>query len=83
MKKYYFHFFYDNNYQFYLILRITWLIFRLYFVNKFNWKKMENKKDKKINSKEIFENTTTITIVHDGQEYQLRITKANKLILTK
>lgn len=39
--------------------------------------------DKKINSEEIFENTTTITIVHDGQEYQLRITKANKLILTK
>ncbi len=73
----------DNNYQFYLILRITWLRFRLYFVNKFNWKKMEEKKDKKINSKQIFENTTTITIVHDGQEYQLRITKANKLILTK
>ena len=73
----------DNNYQFYLILRITWLRFRLYFVNKFNWKKMEKKKDKKLNSKEIFENTTTITIVHDGQEYQLRITKANKLILTK
>ena len=44
---------------------------------------MEEKKDKKINSKEIFENTTTITIVHDGQEYQLRITKANKIILTK
>ena len=44
---------------------------------------MENKKDKKINSKEIFENGTTITIIHDNQEYQLRITKANKLILTK
>jgi hemin uptake protein HemP len=44
---------------------------------------MEDKKDKKLNSKEIFENTTTIIIVHDGQEYQLRITKANKLILTK
>ena len=44
---------------------------------------MEEKKDKKINSNEIFDNTTTITIVHDGQEYQLRITKANKLILTK
>lgn len=70
----------DNNYQFYLILRITSLRFHLYFVNKFNWKKME---DKKINSEEIFENATTITIVHDGQEYQLRITKSNKLILTK
>ena len=41
------------------------------------------KKEKKITSEEIFENSTTITIVHDGQEYQLRITKANKLILTK
>ena len=39
--------------------------------------------DKKINSEEIFENATTITIVHDGQAYQLRITKSNKLILTK
>ncbi len=44
---------------------------------------MEEKKDKKLTSEEIFENTTTITIVHGGQEYQLRITKANKLILTK
>ncbi len=41
------------------------------------------KKDKKITSEEIFENSTVITIIHDGQEYQLRITKANKLILTK
>ena len=44
---------------------------------------MEEKKDKKINSKEIFENGTTITIIHDSQEYHLRITTANKLILTK
>jgi hemin uptake protein HemP len=44
---------------------------------------MEEKKEKKIDSKEIFEQTSTITIVHDGQEYQLRITKTNKLILTK
>lgn len=43
---------------------------------------MENK-EKKIDTKEIFEDTTIITIVHEGQEYQLRITKANKLILTK
>lgn len=41
------------------------------------------KKEKKITSEEIFENSTVITIIHDGQEYQLRITKANKLILTK
>ncbi len=44
---------------------------------------MEEKKDKKIDSKEIFDQTNTITIVHDGQTYHLRITKANKLILTK
>lgn len=43
---------------------------------------MENK-EKKIDTKEIFEDTTIITIIHEGQEYQLRITKANKLILTK
>lgn len=44
---------------------------------------MKNKNKNKINSKEIFNQKTIITIVHDGQEYQLRITKANKLILTK
>jgi hemin uptake protein HemP len=43
---------------------------------------MEDKKEK-IDSKKIFNQTNTIIIVHDGQEYQLRITKANKLILTK
>ncbi len=41
------------------------------------------KKEKEIHSKEIFENTTTITIIHAGQKYQLRVTKTNKLILTK
>ena len=44
---------------------------------------MQEIKDKKIESKDIFKEANTITIVHDGQEYQLRITKANKLILTK
>ncbi len=44
---------------------------------------MQEIKDKKIESKEIFKESNTITIIHDGQEYQLRITKANKLILTK
>ena len=39
--------------------------------------------EKKIHSKEIFNQSKIITIVHDGQEYQLRVTKANKLILTK
>ncbi|MBU3014877.1 hemin uptake protein HemP [Poseidonibacter lekithochrous] len=41
------------------------------------------KKENKIDTKEIFNQSNTITIVHQGQEYQLRITKANKLILTK
>lgn len=44
---------------------------------------MDEKKDKKIDTKDIFNQTNTIIIVHEGQEYQLRITKANKLILTK
>ncbi|PLY05197.1 MAG: hemin uptake protein HemP [Arcobacter sp.] len=44
---------------------------------------MIEKNDKKINSKEIFSDKNVITIIHDGQEYHLRITKANKLILTK
>jgi hemin uptake protein HemP len=44
---------------------------------------MQEKKDKKINSKEIFGNTSIIIIIHCGYEYQLRITKENKLILTK
>ncbi|MBP7769643.1 MAG: hemin uptake protein HemP [Aliarcobacter sp.] len=39
--------------------------------------------EKKIDTKEIFNQSNTITLVHEGQEYQLRITKANKLILTK
>ncbi|WP_121626319.1 hemin uptake protein HemP [Poseidonibacter antarcticus] len=41
------------------------------------------KKEKKINTEEIFIHSNIITIIHDNQEYQLRITKANKLILTK
>jgi hemin uptake protein HemP len=40
-------------------------------------------KDKKIDSKEIFKKEKSIQIVHDGQSYYLKITKANKLILTK
>jgi len=39
--------------------------------------------DKTIQSKDLFEKNKTITITHDGQSYYLRITKANKLILTK
>ncbi len=44
---------------------------------------MKENKDKKIDSKEIFDKEKTIEIKHDGQSYYLKITKANKLILTK
>lgn len=44
---------------------------------------MLEKKEKKIDSHKIFNNNNMIVIIHNGQEYQLRITKANKLILTK
>ena len=44
---------------------------------------MKENKDKKIDSKEIFDKEKTIEIKHDGQSYFLKITKANKLILTK
>jgi hemin uptake protein HemP len=44
---------------------------------------MENKNDKILDSKNIFEDNKTIQIIHDGQSYYLKITKANKLILTK
>ena len=43
----------------------------------------EENKDKKIESKDIFQKVKTIEIKHDGQSYFLKITKANKLILTK
>ncbi len=43
---------------------------------------MKNKKEK-IDTKEIFSDSNIITIIHQGQEYQLRITKSDKLILTK
>ncbi|WP_226896419.1 hemin uptake protein HemP [Poseidonibacter ostreae] len=49
---------------------------------KYNGNTMEIN-EKKIESKEIFDQSKIVTIIHDGQEYQLRVTKANKLILTK
>ena len=36
-----------------------------------------------IDSVALFRGHGEIVILHDGQEYRLRITKANKLILTK
>ncbi len=44
---------------------------------------MDEKKDKRIESREIFKKRNSIQIIHDGQSYYLKITKANKLILTK
>ncbi len=44
---------------------------------------MEDKKEKTLDSKDIFSDNKTIQIIHDGQSYYLKITKANKLILTK
>ncbi|MDD3054738.1 MAG: hemin uptake protein HemP [Aliarcobacter sp.] len=44
---------------------------------------MEENKNKYLDSKEIFDKERTIEIKHDGQSYYLKITKANKLILTK
>ena len=44
---------------------------------------MKEKKEMKVDSKDIFQKEKTIEIKHDGQSYFLKITKANKLILTK
>ena len=44
---------------------------------------MKENQDKQIDSKEIFDKEKSIEIIHDGQSYYLKITKANKLILTK
>ena len=44
---------------------------------------MKKIKDKQIDSKEIFDKEKSIEIIHDGQSYYLKITKANKLILKK
>lgn len=36
-----------------------------------------------INSKELLKNETSIRILHNNETYVLRVTKTNKLILTK
>ncbi len=38
---------------------------------------------RRVDSTALFERAREIVIVHGGQEYRLRITKADKLILTK
>jgi hemin uptake protein HemP len=44
---------------------------------------VKEEKDKKLNSKDIFEKEKSIEIIHEGERYFLKVTKANKLILTK
>jgi hemin uptake protein HemP len=44
---------------------------------------VKEKEEMKVDSKDIFKKEKTIEIKHDGQSYFLKITKANKLILTK
>lgn len=36
-----------------------------------------------IRSEDLFQACRELVIVHDGQEYRLRLTRQNKLILTK
>lgn len=36
-----------------------------------------------LNSGELFQGKTLINIIHDGECYQLRVTRQNKLLLTK
>ena len=38
---------------------------------------------KRINSTDLMQNARSIIVLHHGEEYLLRITKAGKLILTK
>lgn len=38
---------------------------------------------RRLASASLFRGAHEVVIVHEGQEYRLRITKANKLILTK
>jgi hemin uptake protein HemP len=38
---------------------------------------------RRIDSPTLFDRRREVVIVHQGQEYRLRITKADKLILTK
>jgi hemin uptake protein HemP len=40
-------------------------------------------KNNKIESNVLFANSHEVTIIHNGQEYKLRLTSNGKLILTK
>ena len=37
----------------------------------------------KLSSQELFRNSSTVCIEHQGEHYWLRLTRGNKLILTK
>ena len=43
----------------------------------------KTKRPKRISSKDLFTGEIEVIIEHDNQEYRLRITRQNKLILTK
>lgn len=43
----------------------------------------ERRGPRRIDSPALFRGDREVVIVHQGQEYRLRITKADKLILTK
>lgn len=44
---------------------------------------ISNRSPKKLTSQGLFEGAQEIIIEHAGQDYRLRITRQNKLILTK
>ncbi|WIY52927.1 hemin uptake protein HemP [Devosia sp. YIM 151766] len=51
---------------------------------KYSESKLEATTPKKsVKSEDIFHDSRSLTIIHAGSEYTLRITKQNKLILTK
>lgn len=43
----------------------------------------EPREPRRIDSPTLFDGSREVVIVHQGQEYRLRITRADKLILTK
>jgi hemin uptake protein HemP len=43
----------------------------------------ERRAPRRIDSPTLFDGNREVVIVHQGQEYRLRITRADKLILTK
>jgi len=52
-------------------------------VSSNNRSSQKTKRPKRISSKDLFAGDIEVIIEHDRQEYRLRITRQNKLILTK